>query len=132
MAKNGVDDGYTALHAAADFGHGDVAQLLLDSGADVDAKIEQSEWTPLGCACVRSRLLEWQAPEEKKADGGARPRAMKPLSSTCCALGPKSTCPPKPLCGWQWMASGMRACCGCSWGMVQMWARLWMGTWGRS
>lgn len=50
--KNEVDDGYTSLHAAADFGHAEVAELLLQRGARVDAKIEQSEWTPLGCASV--------------------------------------------------------------------------------
>lgn len=46
--QNEVDDGYTSLHGAADFGHAEVAKLLLERGARVDAKIEQSEWTPLG------------------------------------------------------------------------------------
>lgn len=50
--QNEVDGGYTALHGAADFGHVEVARELLRCGAKVDAKIEQSEWTPLGCAAA--------------------------------------------------------------------------------
>ena len=46
--QNEVDDGYTPLHGSADFGHPEVAELLLQRGARVDAKIDQSEWTPLG------------------------------------------------------------------------------------
>lgn len=50
--QNEVDGGYTALHGAADFGHLEVARELLRCGAQVDAKIDQSEWTPLGCAAA--------------------------------------------------------------------------------
>lgn len=44
-------DGFTALHVACYFGHADVAELLLDNGAEVDkVAMNGSELTPLQSA----------------------------------------------------------------------------------
>ncbi len=49
--------GYTALHAAVDGGHFEVAQALLDWGADINARREGSRDTPAHMACSSAGLL---------------------------------------------------------------------------
>jgi ankyrin repeat protein len=49
------DDGRTPLHHAAERGHIEVASILLDAGADIDAREEDDE-TPLHYAAWRSQL----------------------------------------------------------------------------
>ena len=41
------ESGSTPLHSAADFGHKEVAELLITKGADVNAKSSDVGWTPL-------------------------------------------------------------------------------------
>jgi hypothetical protein len=43
--------GWTALHRACMYGHRDIAELLLDNGADIEARCNISESTPLMVAC---------------------------------------------------------------------------------
>tara|TARA_B110000967_G_scaffold181852_1_gene199364 strand:- start:8 stop:979 length:972 start_codon:yes stop_codon:yes gene_type:complete len=38
--------GWTALHHATDNGHSEIAKILLDAGADVNATVEEREYTP--------------------------------------------------------------------------------------
>ena len=50
---NGTDrDGWTALHYACSKGYGDIAELLLDHGADIDARSYYNDTTPLHFACL--------------------------------------------------------------------------------
>ncbi|EXC28327.1 hypothetical protein L484_011831 [Morus notabilis] len=37
----GLEDGYTALHCAAESGHGDVIELLVKKGAEVEARTKK-------------------------------------------------------------------------------------------
>ena len=43
MYSTRYQDGFTALHHAADDGHTEVARLLLDRGADVNSKNKVSD-----------------------------------------------------------------------------------------
>ena len=38
--------GWTALHHATENGHSEIAKMLLDAGADVNATVEEREYTP--------------------------------------------------------------------------------------
>ena len=49
------DKGYTALHSAVDKGHVDVVQVLIDAGADIDAKNNMGR-SPLFWAWKRGKL----------------------------------------------------------------------------
>lgn len=49
------EDSNTPLHHAASRGHAKVVQLLLDNGADIDAR-NSSKWTPLDCAAAKGTL----------------------------------------------------------------------------
>ena len=48
----------TALHKAVDEGHVDVVQVLIDAGADVDAKNDKGR-TPLHLACENENMQFW-------------------------------------------------------------------------
>ena len=76
-AKHG--DGYTTpLHVAVKYNHLDVARLLIDRGADIDAK-SYAGWTPLHQAafdnnCGVARLLiDRGADIESKSNTGGTP-----------------------------------------------------------
>ncbi|XP_028817866.1 ankyrin repeat domain-containing protein 49 isoform X2 [Denticeps clupeoides] len=43
-------DGYTALHRASYEGHAGMVQVLMDAGAELEARTADG-WTPLHCAC---------------------------------------------------------------------------------
>ncbi|HEV3402333.1 MAG TPA: ankyrin repeat domain-containing protein [Acidimicrobiales bacterium] len=64
-----------ALHSAAAGGHGEVVSLLLDAGADPDAR-QQGGFTPLMAAAARGdellvqRLLDGGASPARKSDDG--------------------------------------------------------------
>ena len=68
-------DGYTALLAACNYGHVEVARLLLDHGADVDGCLGDG-WSALMAACchgsraVASLLLERGADPQRRDGGG--------------------------------------------------------------
>lgn len=70
--------GGTALHWACDKGHLDIVHLLLQSGADKDAKTHQN-MTPLHCACsaghfdVIRALLQYGADKDAKNRDGWAP-----------------------------------------------------------
>jgi ankyrin repeat protein len=76
-------NGDTALHVAALFGHRDVVELLLANQADVNAK-DNDGWTPLHCAAdahaflgqpkdVAELLLAHKADVNAKSKGGFTP-----------------------------------------------------------
>jgi ankyrin repeat protein len=72
-----ADDGFTPLHLASFFGHKDVARLLLDRGAKVDAVTRNElENTPLHAAAAGRHLevcvllVERSAPVDAQQDGG--------------------------------------------------------------
>lgn len=48
--------GWTPLHFASVRGHGNVAQLLINKGADVNVETFGSRWTPLWLAINNNRL----------------------------------------------------------------------------
>ncbi len=76
-AKKFADDGYTALHLAAFFGHVEAARVLLQHGAEVDAIARNpTKVTPLhSAAAIGSRelivlLLDAGARVNEKQKGG--------------------------------------------------------------
>merc|ERR1711959_240175 len=48
-----LPDGTTPMLAAIIWGHKDVAEVLLNCGADVNAKSECTDWTPLHAAALQ-------------------------------------------------------------------------------
>ena len=70
-------DGYTPLHGAAQFGHKEVAELLIAKGADVNAAVDGI--TPLHFAVARGHkevaelLIAKGADVNAKNDGGETP-----------------------------------------------------------
>jgi ankyrin repeat protein len=69
-------DGWTALHLAAFFGHRDLARLLLDRGADVNARSRSDRFarqnTPLHAAAANSQAEVAALLVERGADVNAR------------------------------------------------------------
>ena len=49
------DDGFTALHCAVQEGHPDVVEVLIDAGADIEARTTEAS-TPLHYACENGKL----------------------------------------------------------------------------
>jgi ankyrin repeat protein len=68
----GSDDGNTALHYAAFYGHREVAELLLASGVDVNAKENDEGHTPLHWAAMKDRKEMVELLLAKKADANAK------------------------------------------------------------
>jgi ankyrin repeat protein len=69
-------DGWTALHLASFFGHRDVARLLLDRGADVNARSRSERFarenTPLHAAAANKQVDVAALLVERGADVNAR------------------------------------------------------------
>jgi ankyrin repeat protein len=69
-------DGFTALHLAAFFGHRDLAALLLDRGADVNARSKSERFaqsnTPLHAAAANKQVDVARLLVERGADVNAR------------------------------------------------------------
>jgi ankyrin repeat protein len=86
LVKAHSHDGWTALHLAAFFGHRDLAALLLDQGADVNARSQSERFardnTPLHAAAanrhveVAGLLLERGAEVNAKDGSGFTPLAL--------------------------------------------------------
>jgi len=62
------DDGHTPLHEAAQFNRMDIAELLIDAGANVDAVTDGDGYTPLIISAARSSLNTTELLIEKNAD----------------------------------------------------------------
>lgn len=69
-------DGWTALHLAAFFGHRDLAALLIERGADVDARSRSETFaranTPLHAAAANKQVEVARLLVERGADVNAR------------------------------------------------------------
>ncbi|HZN04074.1 MAG TPA: ankyrin repeat domain-containing protein [Candidatus Polarisedimenticolia bacterium] len=69
-------DGFTPLHLAAFFGHRDLAQLLLDRGADVNARSKSERFarsnTPLHAAAANKQVEVARLLVERGADVNAK------------------------------------------------------------
>ncbi|HKQ97109.1 MAG TPA: ankyrin repeat domain-containing protein [Candidatus Polarisedimenticolia bacterium] len=69
-------DGWTPLHLAAFFGHHELAALLLERGADVNARSKSAtigpENTPLHAACANKQVEVARLLVERGADVNAR------------------------------------------------------------
>lgn len=69
-------DGWTPLHLAAFFGHAEVARLLLDRGADVNARSQSDRFaranTPLHAAAANRQVEVARLLVERGADVNAR------------------------------------------------------------
>jgi ankyrin repeat protein len=92
---NGGDQQSTALHAAAFAGSPDIASLLIDHGADVEARDGEWDGTPLGWSVVGSGLCptgnpspDWLATVGILIDAGA--------SLDGITLSPDDPKPPSP------------------------------------
>ena len=99
-ARDGDNDGATALHAAAYHGSADAVRLLLARGADLEARDTTYDSTPLDWAAVGSgerpatnRSPDWIATVQALLDAGASteeitlsPDAQKPPSPEVAAL----------------------------------------------
>ncbi len=76
-AKEGVH-GQTCLHAAAENGHLAICRLLIDKGAQLEAK-DRIGWTPLNCAAEQGQveivrlLCDRGADVEARDEEGLRP-----------------------------------------------------------
>jgi ankyrin repeat protein len=59
LIKNGIDvnekssDGYSPLCIAAFWGYADIAKMLLEAKADVNATNKGTGWTPIHCAAFQ-------------------------------------------------------------------------------
>jgi ankyrin repeat protein len=92
---HGGEDGGTALHAAAYSGSAEVVRLLLDRGADIEARDATWDSTPLGWAVVGSGQrpagnpsADWTAAIQALLDAGA--------STEGITLSPDDPKPPSP------------------------------------
>ena len=87
--EGGREDGWTCLIDAASYGHLDICRLLIDKGAQVEAK-DSDGWTPLHSAALRGHveivrlLCDRGADVEARDNGGRRPlhRAVQPFMAT--------------------------------------------------
>jgi ankyrin repeat protein len=72
MAVDQASGGSTALHHAAWRGHADVVKLLLQAGADVNAKTRSNSETPLHLAAMHGHTDVIQLLLQAGADVNAR------------------------------------------------------------
>lgn len=82
MARGGdpeeaVGSRYSPLHVAADLGQVEFVELLLDAGADVNARTRMAGWTPLHFACANAQEDTLKLLCEKGADPNARDAANR-------------------------------------------------------
>lgn len=81
-------DGYTPLHRAAYENQFEVAQVLLQYGADVHA-LTEFKWTPLHSACkwnnarMAALLLQFGADVNARSDGDQTPLHVAATVSSC-------------------------------------------------
>lgn len=84
-------DGYTALHRAAYENHLEVAELLLQCKANINARTEFG-WTPLHSACkwnhpeMVALLLQHNADVNALSDGSQTPLHIAATVSDCRAI----------------------------------------------
>lgn len=76
LARGYSHDGWTALHLASFFGHGEIAALLIDRGADVNARSQSpcfaKENTPLHAAAANRQTAVAELLIGRGADVNAR------------------------------------------------------------
>ena len=80
-ANNSGNRGYTSVHRAVLRKHSDVVKVLIDAGADVDAKDSKGR-TPLHCACT----VEYPENVQMLVEAGADVCAVDDKSDRCLSV----------------------------------------------
>jgi len=79
--------GWTPLHYATRYGHLEVAQLLIDNGADVNAT-KHDHWTPIHLSATNGHLGTVKLLLERGADA----HAMNDQGETPCQISHQRAC----------------------------------------